>query len=268
VTQPERPLLADVLDDLAAEHADLDTVVAASLDRFDAPTPAEGWSVGDTVSHLAFFDERAAVAVSRPDEFRDSLTEVLANPTAFIDAGPHRGRALPAEDVLAWWREARTATLEVFGAADPSTRVPWYGPDMNLVSFATARLMETWAHGQDVADAVGVRRTPTSRLRHIAHLGVRTMGFSFASNELPMPTDPVRVELAAPDGSTWSWGPPDAADAVRGSALGFALLVSQRRNITDIDVVAVGPVATAWVGIAQCFAGPSGGGRAPGLPTY
>ncbi len=130
---------------------------------------------------------------------------------------------------------------------------------------ATARLMETWAHGQDVADALGTVREPSARLRHVAHLGVRTLGFAFTVHGLPAPQAPVRVELTAPDGGLWTWGPEGAADRVAGPALDFCLLVTQRRHRDDLALTAVGEVATAWLPIAQAFAGPPGKGRQSGF---
>jgi uncharacterized protein (TIGR03084 family) len=264
-----RPSLDDVVGDLSAEHADLDRILTrCSNPDWDRATPAEGWSVRDTVSHLAYFDERAVESVAKPDEFRAGLAAVLTDPQTFIDAGPVRGRSMSPADVFAWWRTARAETLSVFRAADPSARVPWYGPDMGVVSLATARLMETWAHGQDVADALDVRRTPTARLRHVAHLGIATFRYSFVATGREAPDVPMRVELNAPDGSAWTWGPADAADRVTGSALGFCLLVTQRRHRAETDVVGEGAVAQEWLSIAQAFAGPAGSGRQPGLPAY
>jgi len=130
-------------------------------------------------------------------------------------------------------------------------------------SFATARLMETWAHGQDVADALGVVRRPTARLRHVAHIGVRARPFSYAVRAMTVPTGDVRVELRGPDGEKWSWGQPDAPDAVRGDAVDFCLLVTQRRHRDDVGLTVVGPLATEWMAIAQAYAGPPGPGRAP-----
>jgi uncharacterized protein (TIGR03084 family) len=134
---------------------------------------------------------------------------------------------------------------------------------MSPASFATARLMEYWAHGQDVADALGVRRTPTARLRHICHLGLRTRGFSYSNRGLTPPDVPVAVELEAPDGSTWTYGEPSAQERVTGTAEDFCLLVTQRRHRGDTALVASGTTAQEWLGIAQCFAGPPGPGRAP-----
>ena len=264
-----RPTLAEIIDDLVADHADLDTVVAPCSDsEWDTSTPAEGWSVRDTISHLAFFDEAATQSMAAPDDFRAGLEQVWTDPVGYINAGVVRGRAMSTPDVLAWWRSARTDLITAFRGLDPAARMPWYGPDMGAVSFCTARLMETWAHGQDVADALGVRRAPTERLRHVAHLGVQTYRYSFMAKDRPVPATQVRVELTAPDGSTWTWGHEDSTDRVTGSAVGFCLLVTQRRHIDDTDVAGVGPVATEWLSIAQAFAGPAGEGRKPGLPAY
>jgi uncharacterized protein (TIGR03084 family) len=134
---------------------------------------------------------------------------------------------------------------------------------MSAASSVTARLMETWAHGQDIADALGTARTATARLRHVAHLGVRTLGFSFMLRGQPVPSAPVRVELTGPDGDSWTWGPADAADRVHGDALEFCLLVTQRRHRLDTSLRAAGPVADAWLDLAQAFAGPPGPGRSP-----
>jgi uncharacterized protein (TIGR03084 family) len=147
---------------------------------------------------------------------------------------------------------------------DPGARLPWYGPSMGAVSFVTARLMETWAHGQDVVDAVGAERPPTDRLRHVAHIGVGAMGFSFQAHGLDAPTVPIRVELVAPGGALWTWGPEEAEDVVRGPALDFCLVVTQRRHLDDARLDITGPVARQWMSVAQAFAGPPGPGRRAG----
>ena len=152
----------------------------------------------------------------------------------------------------------------VLAGLEPRARLPWYGPDMGVASFTTARLMETWAHGQDVADALGERREPTDRLRHVAQIGVRALPWSFTVHGRPVPDVPVRVELELPGGGGWTAGPEDAADLVRGSALDFCLVVTQRRHPADVDLTVRGPVAGEWMGLAQAFAGPPGTGRRPG----
>ena len=158
----------------------------------------------------------------------------------------------------------RSRFIEAAAGLDPATRVAWYGPSMSVASFVTARLMETWCHGQDVRDAVGLPPAAGPRLRHIAHLGVRTHANSYLANCREVPAGVPRVELTAPDGSLWSWGEPGVTDRIAGSALDFCLVVTQRRHRADTDLVITGPLAEEWMSLAQAFAGPPGDGRRAG----
>jgi uncharacterized protein (TIGR03084 family) len=257
---PADPLSA-LCDDLGAEHAALDALVAdLEASRWDAPTPAEGWTIRDQIAHLASYDVAARIAATDADGWaREAALSREARERRQLDAA----RRSPAE-LLAWWRESRRAMLEALRPLDRRARLPWYGPPMSALTFTTARLEETWGHGQDVADALGVRRADTDRLRHIAHLGVLTRGYSFTNQGHPAPSDDVRVELASPGGATWVWGDERAVNRVTGSARGFCLVVTRRRHVADTDLVAEGPVARAWLEIAQAFAGPPGSGRRPG----
>jgi uncharacterized protein (TIGR03084 family) len=256
--------MAALLADLQAESADLDALLAPLTDgEYRTPTPAAGWCISDQVSHLAYFDEAALLAATDPARFKIGAAQLMARGAGFTDEVAARHRATPGPELRDWFRRARGELVAGFATVDPAARLPWYGPDMSAASAVTARLMETWAHGQDVADALGVRRRPTARLRHIAHIGVRTIGFSFILRGRPVPTVPVRVEIGAPDGSTWTWGPDDAADVVRAPALDFCLVVTQRRHPADTALTASGAVATEWISIAQAFAGAPGPGRPP-----
>lgn len=247
------PVMDELLADVRAEMDDLDRIVSG-LPDLDVATPAQGWSVRDTVIHLAMTDREALRAVTDPAGFQAALEQVIASPDGFIDGQIEEGRAM-GDELLPWWRSQREALCGTMAGLDPGARIAWYGPAMSPASFATARLMEYWAHGQDVADAAGVRRAPTARLRHIAYLGVRTRGFSYAVHGLPAPEGEVYVALEAPDGSSWTWGDPAAADRVEGPAEDFCLLVTQRRHPDDLALVATGPLAQEWLPIAQCFAG-------------
>jgi uncharacterized protein (TIGR03084 family) len=230
--------MTEILTDLRAEHADLDGLVGAvDLAR---PTPAAGWTIGDTVSHLWFFTAGLAAIYADPDTWMART----------IQEGRDLGDELPAT-----WRTTRTELLAALDAADPASKVPWYGPPMAPASFATARLMEYWAHGHDIADALDRRRRPTARLRHICHLGVRTRNFSYVVRGLDPPAGDVYVELRGPDGDTWTWGDPAAPDRVDGTAEEFCLVVTQRRLVGDTGLAVTGPLATEWMSIAQAFAG-------------
>jgi uncharacterized protein (TIGR03084 family) len=178
-----------------------------------------------------------------------------------------RHRDLAPAEVYAWFGEARREMLAAFSLADPSDRVPWYGPTMSAGAALTARIMETWAHGQDIVDALGVTRAPTRALRQVAHIGVRALPNSFRTHGLEVPDAPVYVALRAPDGSGWAWGDPTLPDRVEGDAVDFCLVVTQRRHLADTSLRVDGPVATAWMPIAQAFAGAAGAGRAPGQFT-
>jgi uncharacterized protein (TIGR03084 family) len=257
-----------LLDDLVAEEQSLDDLVGALDDAgWSTPTPAEGWTVSDQVAHLAAAEEWATLALTDADAFRaelERLNDDAETRAEELRRGLLARRPPPGADTLTWWRQGRTATLDRLRDHEPKDRLPWFGPDMSAMSFATARLMETWAHGVDVADALGVPPVATARLRHVADLGVRTRGFAYVSRDLEVPTTPIRIDLAAPeDDDVWSWGPAGAPDSVLGPALDFCLVVTQRRHPSDTDLHVTGRDAAEWIAIAQAFAGAPTGQRAP-----
>jgi uncharacterized protein (TIGR03084 family) len=252
-------------DDVAAESAVLRSLVVA-LDEpsWRRKTPAKGWTIADQIGHLAYFDDVAVQSATHPDAFRADLARIVADGGIDADAIAARYRDLRGVAVLAWFDQTRSSLLGTFRTIDATRRVPWFGPAMSAASSLTARFMETWAHGQDVADALGIAREPTDRLRHVAHIGVGARPFSFAAHGRPAPAEPVRVELTAPSGAEWAWGPADAGDRVSGTALDFCLVVTQRRHRDDTALAVTGPAAMEWMSIAQAFAGPPGSGRRSG----
>jgi uncharacterized protein (TIGR03084 family) len=260
--------MLEICADLRAEHADLDALVASLGDRgWDTATPAEPWTIKDQVSHLTYFDERALLAATEPDRFRAWRDGAGVGELTRTDRAPADiaiGRFLHHDELLAMWRSGRNQMVVAFEVLDAKVRVPWFGPDMSAASFATARLMETWAHGQDVADALGQQREPTDRLKHIVHIGVRALPYAYSIRRMERPEDPIRVEVTSPSGEVWTWGPDDAKNTVKGTALDLALVVIQRRHRDDTALDASGPVAEEWLSIAQAFAGPPGPGRKPG----
>lgn len=252
-----------VLTDLRAESAEVDAMVAdLPPARWAAPTPAAGWTIRHQVAHLAWTDHAATLAITDPDGFLTQMSAALAEPTTFVDRGAAEFLDEPAP-LLARWRDGRSRLNATLADVPPGHKIPWYGTAMSPASMATARIMETWAHGLDIAEALGIHREPTARLRHIVHLGHRTYAHSFLMHGRPAPPGPVRLALTAPDGSLWTFGPDDASDRVTGAALDFCLLVTQRRHRSDLDLVADGPYADQWLDVAQAFAGPPGTGREP-----
>lgn len=261
---------ADVVDvsallgDLADEGDELDRLVADLDDAgWSTLTPAEGWTVAHQVAHLCWTDEVALKAVADDGSFDSVLEAALASIDDFVDRGAEEIAVLEPHALLARWRAGRSELVAALAEVPEGVKLAWFGPPMSVASMATARLMETWAHGQDVADALGVDRPPTARLRHIAHLGVRTRDYSYVNRGLELPADPFRFELDAPDGTTWEWGPEDAPQQVTGPALDFCMLVTRRRHPDDLDLTFTGADAEVWSTITQAFAGPAGEGPEP-----
>lgn len=257
--------LRTLADDVQAEHDALANLLASvPEDAWNVVTPAPRWSVRDQITHLAFFDGITRLAVAEPAEFerfRDGVSDLQD----YVDGVSEQGAGRTGAEMLQWWADERRVLLDAALNADPTHRVPWFGPSMSLASKLTARLMETLAHGQDVVDALGLNRPPSGRLKHVARIGVLAFPNSFLTRGLEVPQSPVRVSLASPDGQgTWEWGDPAAADSVEGPAEEFCLVVTQRRHVQDTSLKVTGETSTAWMGIAQAFAGPPGEGRKPG----
>jgi uncharacterized protein (TIGR03084 family) len=209
-----------LLADLAAEQAALDTVLTRMTEaQWDLASPSPGWLVRDQVTHLAHFDEAATLAITDADAFRADAVAARAS----VDRGTYearylgRGRAMKPSELRAWWRGAGERLLAAARPIDPKARLPWYGPEMGAATFVTARLMETWSHGLDVVDAVGIPRPDTDRLRHVVFLGIRTREFSYVTRGLAPDTTPVYVELTAPSGATWAYGDTTAANRIAGA---------------------------------------------------
>jgi uncharacterized protein (TIGR03084 family) len=253
--------LAEVLADLAAESAQLDTLVAdLPAADWDRPTPAAGWTIAHQIAHLSWTDGIAAQACQDSEAF--AAIVAMASPHTYVADGADSLLAPPAQ-LLARWRQGRSELAEALTAVPANTKISWFGAALSATTMATARIMETWAHGLDVAKALGVAVAPTARLRHIAFLGHRTLAYSFLAHNRRPPQADVYVELTAPDGAIWAFGSPSAPDRVSGPALHFCLLVTQRRHRDDLALTATGPVANEWLDVAQAFAGPPGAKQPP-----
>ena len=254
--------------DLVAEQNALDEVVAnISAERWRLGTPSPGWSVADQVGHLAYFDDAARVAIENPIQFQKSIEDLMngAGATSLDEYTLARYRAMSPEELLAVWRANRAALSIAALALEDATRVAWYGPSMGAASFLAARLMETWAHGTDVAEALGERIEPSERIEHIVRLGYLTRHWSYRVRGEEPPEGSVRVEVQGPSGETWIFGPEHAEDTVRGSAEDFCLVVTQRRHLDDTALV-TGELGRHWLLRAQAFAGGPSEGPAKRTP--
>lgn len=263
--------MEDVCTDLLDEYNDL-AALAEQLTpaQWRIDTAFFGWTPWDEIAHLCLFDETGLLAATDGDAFAADarvLMAELGKGREFSAIARGKYGVMDGAALLAHWRTRYTALVAALAALDSRARLPWYGPTMSARSFATARMMETWAHGQDVFDAVGVRRRPTHRLKHIAHIGATTYGWTFSNRKLAMPGPAPYVELSAPGNETWTWNEVSAGNAVRGSAEDFCLVVTQRRNVLDTGLQLSGEPAVQWMAIAQCFAGPPAAPPAPGTRT-
>lgn len=253
----------EVLDDLRAEGDQLEALVADLSDEgWRTPTPAAGWGVAHQIAHLAWTDETAVFAMTDKQIWDATVLRALDDPDGFVDAEAAQGAEASGPDLLKRWRTARAAVEDALRDVPEGTKIPWYGPPMSATSMATARFMETWAHGRDVAAALGVELPADDRVRHVVHLGVRTRDFAYGNCGLEPPEDEFRVELRLPGGEVLTYGPHDATQSVSGAAYDFALVVTQRMPASRAELVAVGPDATRWLDLAQAFAGPPGRGPA------
>jgi uncharacterized protein (TIGR03084 family) len=258
------PQVTDFLDESEALHA----LLAPLGERdFDTPTQFKGYTIGDVVAHLHHWNVAAELSLRDEAAFRaffEKIAQGIGQGRALPEIarewlGELRGRALLAE-----WRRFAQVLAERFGAADPKARVPWAGPPMSVRSSVTARLMETWAHGQEVYDALGAVRVDGDRIRNIAQLGVSTFAWTFANRRLEVPAELPYVRLVAPSGAIWEWNAPSDTNRVEGSATGFCQVVTQVRSLGDVQLRVVGEIARRWMSIAQCFAGPPSDPPAPG----
>lgn len=242
---------------LEQESAGLDECVAGlSPEQLTLETPSVGWTIADQIAHLHWTDIASVHAVTGDPAFDALVSRVMSGDEPnLVDDEAHRLADRPASELLADWRAGRQRLRDALADADPEAPIAWFGPPMRPITMITARVMETWAHGLDIFDALGIAKPAGPPLAAVARIGVRTRGFSFKSRGLEAPDVDVRVELSMPDGTSLDFGSEAAADRFTGTAWAFAAVVTQRRHPNDVELRAHGPVAEAWLDVAQAFAG-------------
>ncbi|GII02147.1 TIGR03084 family metal-binding protein [Planobispora takensis] len=254
-----------VLNDLTADGDQIDALVAGlDAEQWKLPTPAPGWTIADQIAHLAFVFRLAATAAIDPEGFAAVTAEAQHDFDGAVNAALKDYENDTPEVLLARWRAERETVVRGLAAVPPGQVVPWLVNPLPPIVLACAGIMEQFAHGQDIADALGVEPERTDRLRHLVVFAVLTRDFGYLSRGLTPPSAEFRFEITAPSGEVWAYGPEDADQRVSGPAVDFCLLVTRRRHRDDLAVTAVGEEADRWLDIAQAYRGPAGAGRTPG----
>jgi uncharacterized protein (TIGR03084 family) len=254
----------DLRDEVDELHGFLPALTPEDWER---ETGFMSWTPWDVVAHLHFFDLVSLTSLAGEEAFakeRDVLIEHMVAGRKSREIARERFGDLPAMELMTRWRNTAHSLAEALGGSDPKRRLPWFGPDMGVQMFTTARYMETWAHGQEIYDLVGASRTHTDRIKNIVTIGMKTFGWTFVNRKLEIPGPPPYVRLVAPSGEIWESNEPSDSECVRGDAVEFCQVVTQTRNIADTKLEVTGPVATQWMSIAQCFAGGAVDPPAPG----
>lgn len=244
----------DLLEEGTELKSLLDTLTEQDWAR---QTPFKSWTINKVVQHLHGTDQMAVLALKNRKDFeaaRSNADKVRKT------MNPEQTGQLLLND---WWSYL-TEMCRLLGESDAKSRVPWFGPDMGVMMFTTARQMEVWAHSQDIYDLLKIKRTNTDRLKNIAVIGVKTYGWTFANRKIEPPGPAPYVKLDAPSGDVWEFNEPVTDNYIEGSAVEFCHVVTQGRNIADVNLTVVGEAADKWMQIAQCFAGPPEDPPAPG----
>ena len=268
-TPEEHRALQQQIEDLRAERDELDALLASLRPGdWQRVTTFKQWTVWDVIAHLHLADHMGMTSLAGEAPFRQLMREMRDSGLPMAGFARRWLGDVSGPELASRWHALLTRLCDDLAAADPDIRLPWAGPGMRPRMFATARQMETWAHGWELYDLLELPRLHTERLRNIATIGVRTFGWTFANRQLPVPAPTPYVELRAPDGTRWCWNERRDDEAVIGDAVEFCQVVTQVRNITDTRLAVRGDVATRWMAIAQCFAGapsepPAAGSRAP-----
>ena len=252
--------LLAVVDDLRVEGEELYNLLRdADTGIWTEVSTFKDWTVWDVIAHLHFSDHMALTSLSSGEAFKQLMKDIMAVKSARKYTNQwltENGHGVSGPDLLERWRSMFLELCDTLAAADPDERFLWAGPGMKARMFATARQMETWAHGWEIYDLLGIPRSHTDRIKNIVTIGVRTYGWTFTNRKLEVPEEVPFVELTAPSGEIWTFNDSASSNKVSGDAVEFSQVVTQTRNIGDTSLQVTGDNAQAWMAIAQCFAGP------------
>ncbi len=260
-------MLQQALDMREEGDALYDFLKPLEASAWERPTLFNDWTLWDIIAHLHYFDRMALQSLTSETDFKQAADELVTAMLGGVElsalARQKLGKQGPAE-LLETWHRGYIEMCDRLGEADPQLRLKWFGPDMGVKMFTTARQMETWAHGQAIYDLLRVKRENTDRIKNVAVIGVKTFGWTFINRGLEPPAEAPHVKLTAPSGATWQWNQSNQSDRVEGTAEDFCLVVTQCRNRADTGLRVTGEIADKWMSIAQCFAGGAIDPPAPG----
>ena len=260
------------IKDLREEGDELFELLKTLKDSdWERHTPFKNWTVNEVVAHLHSFDVMSVLSAKDIDGFQKwaekLVTVILSGTDVRVFTNDQLG-SIKGPKLLQQWRDYFLEMCELLGNLDESVRLKWFGPDMGVRMFTTARQMETWAHGQEIYDLMKVERKHTDRIKNIAVIGIKTFGWTFVNRGLEVPGDIPYVRLTAPSGVIWEWGEYNEESRIEGSAVEFCHVVTQGSNIADVNLTVVGDTARQWMAIAQCFAGGPENPPSPGDRVY
>ena len=245
----------DFLDESEALHA-----LLAPLDdaAFEQATLFKRWTINQIIRHLHFWNISADLALNDEPAFDILFEQVMGGLKAgrLLEFEERYLQGLSGPILLRAWIEQARAMTPAYAGADPKARIKWVGPNMSALSGITARLMETWAHGQAIYDLLGQARDDGDRIGNIVRLGVNTFGWTYKNRKMDVPQEMPHIRLTAPSGAIWEYGEPGESERIEGSATEFCQVVSQCRNVGDTSLRMTGKIANEWMAMAQCFAGP------------
>lgn len=250
---------------LTADGDDIDALVSdLPPQEWDRPTPARGWTIRHQIAHLSATFRMAGLAATDPAAFQQLLGRLSDDFNANVDAAMAPFMKLPVTDLCGTWQTERSRAERALVTVPGDQLVPWLVRPLPPAVLACAGMMELFGHGQDVADALGIRRHHTDRIKHLVGFAVRVWDFGYLTRQETPPDVQFRFDITGPSGAEWVFGPSDADQVISGPAVDFCLLVTRRRHRDDLALTAIGPDAKRWLTLAQAYRGPAGPGREPG----
>ncbi len=252
-------MLQQALDFQAESDALYDLLKPLKDADFERKTLFKDWTVNDVLQHLHYFNYAADLSLRDEQGILNliaDLQEAYGRGETMVSYTNDQLNGIKGQALLKLWHDYYTGMVENFHNVDPKKRLKWAGPDMSVLSSITARLMETWSHAQEIYDLLGVVREEKDHIKNIVVMGNNTFGWTFKNRGEEIPEPRPFLKLTAPSGDNWEFNEPGTGESIEGLASEFCQVVTQTRNIEDTSLDVSGEIATRWMAVAQCFAGP------------